>query len=643
MSTSSPPPAPARFPGSKTVGRASGRAAGTNSRGRIAVAMLLIISLIASGLTRQWAMDRRMQPDAAGGEPSARPTEDQSLNALPSFATALLLGGLRGPLVMVLWPMTERQKQDKNLQDLDTEIEWIRLLQPEFDTVHLFQIWNKAYNLSVQMSSLANKYTTILDAIDYGQKVDQTRPDDINIIFTLGSVYDTKLGTSSEHPYYRGRVRRETQTLMRVSFPESREADFRAAAQKLGWLEEQAPLNHSETNHTVTVYLENALYKQLAKDFSGADIVADPDIRRTGQQDNPSWRKVRLDPLVDIDGNIFSEFIQPRFPQPSDLAADQPWYDGSQLQFLARYQPYPYGISVLALGFNDAKRSQYLLRLRNQHPISAGSSDPVVDSRPAISLEHWVSDEWERGRLAELRMVDRPGDAKLRADPKVDPSEYEGPTGTIGLNDKIVDPAAYDAALYSYRLAARLAADGRAEFLEHNRYYTLNQQTYLSHIDDMTGQHQLLQADSDFLAAMTATGEERAQLLKNALQGYNDTKYTFASTVLKYYVDEPVVLKTYPIDPATGQQFNRAAIERMDAPTVLATLERVRIENKSFFTDPQTHQYSVARDQHHDSRLNYEAYIGHCDARLSGLGAQPATQPTSAPLGSPPQTQPAFH
>ena len=67
---------------------------------------------------------------------------------MPSFATALLLGGLRGPLVMFLWPNSETSKREHHLEDVDTEIEWIRLLQPEFDTVHLFQIWNKAYATS---------------------------------------------------------------------------------------------------------------------------------------------------------------------------------------------------------------------------------------------------------------------------------------------------------------------------------------------------------------------------------------------------------------------------------------------------------------------------------------------------------------
>ena len=133
-----------------------------------------------------------------------------SLSSMNSFALGLLLGGLRGPLVMILWTDSENQKTEKNLEGVDTEIEWIRLLQPEFDTVHLFQIWNKAYNISVQMASMANKYDTILGALDYAHNVDAQKPDDINIVAAIGQLYFDKLGTSSEKVYYRRRVREES-------------------------------------------------------------------------------------------------------------------------------------------------------------------------------------------------------------------------------------------------------------------------------------------------------------------------------------------------------------------------------------------------------------------------------------------------
>ena len=121
-----------------------------------------------------------------------------------------MLGGLRGPLVMMLWTSSETQKQDKNLEDFDTKVELIRLLQPEFDSVLLFQIWNKAYNISVQMSSLPNKYATILEALDYGRSVEAERPDSINILASMGEIYFNKLGQSNERQYYLQRIREDT-------------------------------------------------------------------------------------------------------------------------------------------------------------------------------------------------------------------------------------------------------------------------------------------------------------------------------------------------------------------------------------------------------------------------------------------------
>jgi hypothetical protein len=176
-------------------------------RGRRGIALVMAGALALSAVTRYWADRVRYDNLPHQGEAAVSNT---SLSNMDSFALGLLLGGLKGPLVMMLWIDSENQKTEKNLEGVDTEIEWIRLLQPEFDTVHLFQIWNKAYNLSVQMASLANKYDTILGALDYAHNVDAQKPDDINILAAIGQLYFDKLGTSSEHTYYRHRVREES-------------------------------------------------------------------------------------------------------------------------------------------------------------------------------------------------------------------------------------------------------------------------------------------------------------------------------------------------------------------------------------------------------------------------------------------------
>src|SRR4051794_40853299 len=172
--------------------------------GRFITVVVLVIALAGAGLTRNWA-------DAVRGEPIvASAASGRSLSGMNSYALALLLGGLRGPLVMFLWSSSETQKTENDLEGFDSKVEWIRLLQPEFDTVHIFQIWNKAYNISVKMTNRANKYVTILDALDYAHKVDAEKPNDINILSAIGGIYFDKLGNSAEKVYYRQQVRAQS-------------------------------------------------------------------------------------------------------------------------------------------------------------------------------------------------------------------------------------------------------------------------------------------------------------------------------------------------------------------------------------------------------------------------------------------------
>src|SRR4051794_25551331 len=178
-------------------------------RSRVLIVIVMIVALLISAVTRDWA--RAMRVNNVEGQPVGDAGAGNSLANMNSYALALLLGGLRGPLVMILWSSSESQKADKDLEDFDTKVEWIRLLQPEFDSVHIFQIWNKAYNISVQMASLTNKYSAILDALDYAERIGKQRPNNINIELAVADVYFNKLGLSGEKEYYRKRVREETQ------------------------------------------------------------------------------------------------------------------------------------------------------------------------------------------------------------------------------------------------------------------------------------------------------------------------------------------------------------------------------------------------------------------------------------------------
>jgi hypothetical protein len=584
---------------------------------RVGLVALSIASLAFAGVARHWSVDEReaiftqTRGVAASATVAASSNSSSSLSSMPAFATALLLGGLRGPLVMMLWISSETQKQQHDLEDFDTKVEWIRLLQPEFDTVHLFQIWNKAYNISVQMSSLRNKYIAILDGIDYGLKVDRERPDDVSIITQIGNLYGDKLGTSAEHVYYRARVRLETQTLMRITFPAAREADFRAAATAAGWIEDETPIIQLGKTGIDQVMLERPVADAVSAKFNGPDVHVAPDVWKSADQNSPTWRRVRLDPMLDENGHLLPDLLRPRYRRPSNLAPDADFYDGSAMQALKQYDGFPYGVSTLAVAYNYCKRSQMLLREWDEHHLQSG--DTVVDARPALELKNWARDEWERGIRAELKMrgMITPQDVELWT---LEPAVSSVPMDSPILNDQTLDEA-----LYSYKLGARLFAQAQSEFVTHCNLYPDTAGVYFVHIDDaISGQH-MMKADYDFLLAQTLKGDERTRLLKEAANEYNIAGNQFILTILKYYVADDIAADVFPKDPRTGEQYNRATIGNVDPGLLGQIMVAVKNDVLRRYSDPNTHKYLPVLDQNADDRQEYQEYVNHCAQRIQEI------------------------
>jgi hypothetical protein len=585
-------------------------------RARPITMVMLVVFLIATAAAQRGVLDYRFTSDApnAGGA-----ANQASLSSMPSFATALLLGGLRGPLVMTLWISSETQKQQNNLEDIDTKIEWIRLLQPEFDAVHLFQIWNKAYNISVKMTSLANKYSTIIDAIDYGQRVDRERPDDANILAALAQVYSDKLGSSQENPYYRRRVRRETQTLFVLSFPASQVEQFRALAVPMGWDPDETPLGLDQKTGIYRVLLEAPIAERLRVEL-GSDAEIEAQTPEQAVAVNRSWRRMRLPPILDADGNILPEMLAPRHPRPADLPADQVWYDGSDLQMLGKYQPFPYGVSTFALAYNDYKRAQLLLQLWKERMLQ--SNDGAIDSRPGVMLKLWGQDEWERARRAEIRAL---GGSSTAISDRID---LEVPDGQIPLDMKVVNPTAFDLADYSYGMAARVFADARAEFYRHIQNDPANAFSYFSHIDDTVAMEALMLADKDYLEAMAATGPHREELMRSASDHYTVAMEGFSLVMLKYFVEDRVMNRVAPKDPTTGKPWTKFTIEHAPPGVWVTTTIAAIKETQRIYNDPET-GLPTEGDMFQDERREYLDYLQHCQERLDNLSN--ALKPQTAP------------
>ncbi|HUB26519.1 MAG TPA: hypothetical protein VL992_13920 [Tepidisphaeraceae bacterium] len=596
------------------------------SRGRPFIVVVLILSLAVAGLARRWAWDERSvisaDPLASSGGRSRRQSAAASLGNMDSYALCLLLGGLRGPLVMFLWSSSETQKTEHDLEDFDTKVEWIRLLQPEFDTVHLFEIWNKAYNISVQMANLPNKYATILDALDYANMVDDQRPDDINIVYQIGMTYGDKLAGMqlplTERLYYRRRVMLDTQwprQQTRVTLPGEQLPSFIAAAQAVGMDRPSQDVDTDDATGMSTVTLDSTIADALRSQFPNATY---KEIPLHAGRHNLTVKRTRLDPMLDERGDLLPALLEPTHPRPPNVAPDAPWYDGSRLQELKAYEPFPYGLTPTAISYNYYKRAQLLERLYHEEHIQ--TSDFVIDSRPALALKAWAEAEGEMGRRAECRLFgdddsgDRP-DLELRA-----PATNGSGAADLAALDKRPDPAAGQTAIFCYARAARLYRDARAEYVQHIQNFPTSRDIFLSHIADTEAFEPLYQADSDFLDGLM-NPDRRADAFKKAIAEYTQARRAIELDVFRFYTDDSVAQQVFPRDPTTGERLTRENIEdeHLLPPEKRDALMKAVVAANAAYAKKYGHA-----DQFADDRQDYMNYIRRTVCRTTVMGGSVA-------------------
>jgi hypothetical protein len=512
--------------------------------GRTIIGVVLIAALICSAVLQQVAFSYR-NAAVNRNRPEGAPAPSRVAN-LDSFSLALLLGGLRGPLVMFLWTNSESQKSDKDLESFDTQVELIRLLQPEFDTVHLFQIWNKAYNVSVQLASLSNKYAAILDAVEYAHRTDISNPNDINIISATAGLFTDKLGNSTEKDYYRRRVRTETLPLYRVTFPAARVDAFKKAVADAGMDEGRVRLTTDPATGNATAIMEKLGGDRVLakfKDTGGVTVTAVP--RQSLRPESRSGRRTEMDTMLDANGRILPPLLKPTHTIPPGQEGN----DGSELQYLGQFQSkqpgpknecdaFPYGLSPLALGYNYAKRAQILQRVSHQKHLQL--ADQVIDNQPGLALKAWSDEEWDRGRRLEQRGLAPVAGAPVAGDAGTDTAMREMRTAAATPDTKVVDRFSIDEAIFSYLRATQAAEAALPELAKHIDLYPSKLQNYYSQSDNLKSNLHLTRADARYLQAIIApTPEARKALLEQAKAEYTESSRWFMIIILKYYVDEP--------------------------------------------------------------------------------------------------------
>ena len=457
------------------------------------VIVVLVVALLASGAARWLASLGKDSLSPGEASLAAGEARGETLGRLNSFALALLLGGLRGPLVMALWTSSEDQKTSRDLSDFDTKIELIRLLQPQFDTVHLYQVWNKAYNVSADVTSPAGKYAAILDAIDYADKVIAERPDNINLETQLGEIYNNKLGAAQERDYYATRVYDETRAdepATRITFPAALEGEFRDTALRAGISPRRLGVQRSQrAGHLVAVVRRSegrAIREGLdAKGVTYEDLA--PRKARARGVGGP----LRLEPMLDARGDLLPDLIRPRRAAPPGTAPET-FLDGSPLQFLEKYQPFPAGISPHALAYNDFMKAYVLQEYEGQRHVQR--SVAFVDANPGRALRDWSISAFEEGRLLEAEALGReaipPGESGERQ------AALEVSAADVPLSARPVSPDLLRRAVARYRRSVSVGRDAAQWIAGHLRKYPEENATFASAVRRLDALRPLLEADA---------------------------------------------------------------------------------------------------------------------------------------------------
>ena len=567
------------------------------SRARLLTGIVVIVAFAISTILQNVTLSRHRTLVANTGS-------EANISNLNSVSLALLLGGLRGPLVMMLWTSSETQKQDKDLEDFDSKIELIRLLQPEFDSVHIFQMWNKAYNVSVQMANKANKYATIIDALEYGYKINGQHSQDINIISQIGQLFFDKLGSSQEQQYYSDRVRRETFPDIRLTIP----------ADKLGSL--QTALEKAQVDPArYPTLLAQAQRGSLLIDKLSADVMW-PMLEGPGskyeavspQVFNENGRRVRLDPILDLNGRLTEAAAGPVGVNPDSL-------NSPVLAWLRQFEPFPYGVSPMAIGIAYYKRGQIIKEELHQKHLQL--SDLVVDNRPAISAKNWAENEWGGASHWEMVALGKP--IAPSANTSEERERNELPTAQVAPSTPVADVNAAKKAVSQYDLTVRIADVAMVEFVRHARNYPSAQAQFGNQREELDGMKAMCQADRNYLSAMLlpASAPERKSLLEAAAKQYRLCMLFYERVSLEHDMPDEKLLPSLPRGVSLEEFVEKLHQDALAKPQSLSQLD-IAVKSLDDYLDAHRRE-----DPHQSERQEHERYITRAYQRLFALQAEP--------------------
>ena len=447
--------------------------------------------------------------------------------------------------------------------------------------------------------------------------MDVAKPDDINLLLALDMLYNGKLGsTDTDKIYYDRQVREDTKgregrpTAAGAGGPR-RHVDTMLDGEGNLLPQLVAPRRQRPTNLPARIVVPAERLAEFDRAAAPAAVAIEPGQVTVVPLSTPITHQG--DHVIAMDEGKVLRIEAAAGDVPGVLFLYSDFNDGSELQYLPRYQPYRYGLSPLALGFNYAKRAQVLMTLGGQVPEQMGKT--VVDTKPGQELRQWADEEWGRASDAEQRVFGKP------SNPSASQSERQMPTAKSRLGEAVFSTSAkgaeagpareaLQAALDGYRLAARLSRDSRGEYYRHlnnPEFYINHFQDYSSTIDGLRAEESLLSGDYNYLTALRAgdRGDEaaRRQAIESAAGHYHDAVFAYQYLVLRYYV--PAELLKPLLDP---KHYERES------------LYRFRTEDPAGFQAfYETTTKSLRGDPNAGDRYEYSQYIARAAEREAYL------------------------
>lgn len=122
----------------------------------------------------------------------------------PSSATLKLATfGLRGVAANLLWNQADRYKMTENWSKLESVLDQISYLQPNFVSVWRFQGWNLAYNVSAEWDDYRGRYYWVLKGTNYVHGGQAYNARDVRLVWDEGWFTGHKIGRADEYLQFR--------------------------------------------------------------------------------------------------------------------------------------------------------------------------------------------------------------------------------------------------------------------------------------------------------------------------------------------------------------------------------------------------------------------------------------------------------